>query len=148
MHLRWSLSALSLVRIACFAECPKSFFNREFAFNLVLIMICGDRLTRQIGRRRLLHFFRFEPTDRRPEPGAERFLKFLLCPGAVQRRDSLSGRQQWDMNAWNLFRARVLWDELHQEAFAAGFTVLVLGAKVHASGGILENKPWPPSLAR
>ena len=50
------------------------------------------RLARQIGKRRLLHIFRFEPADRRPEPGAERFLKLLLCPGAVQGRDSLSGR--------------------------------------------------------
>src|ERR1017187_651104 len=99
-----------------------------------------------MGRRRLIHFFRFEAADRRPEPGAERFLKLLLCPGAVQRLDSLSGRRQWDMNAWNLFRARALWDELHQEAFAAGFAVLVLGAKVHASGGTLENKR--PGFAR
>src|SRR6202166_968468 len=83
-----------------------------------------------------------------PEPSGERFLTLLLCPCAVQRRDSLSGRRQWDMNTWNLFRARVLWDELHQEAFAAGLAVLVLGAKVHASGGILENKPWPPGFAR
>src|ERR1700680_2424045 len=52
------------------------------------------------------------------------------------------------MSTRNLFRAHVPWDELHQEAFAAGFAVLVLGAKVHASGGILENKPWPPGLAR
>ena len=96
----------------------------------------------------VLRFFPFEPADRRPEPSAERFLTLLLCPSAVQRRDSLSGRRQRDMNTWNLFRARILWNELHQEAFAAGFTVLVLGAKVHASGGILENKPWPPSLAR
>jgi hypothetical protein len=50
------------------------------------------------------------------------------------------------MNARNLFLARVLWHELHQEAFAARFAIL--GAKVHASGGILENKPCPPGFAR
>jgi hypothetical protein len=35
---------------------------------------------------------------------------------------------------------------LHQKAFAAGFAVL--GVKVHASGGILENKPCLPGFAR
>ena len=43
---------------------------------------------------------------------------------------------------------RALWDELHQEAFAAWFAVFMLGAKVHASRGIFENKPWPPGFAR
>jgi hypothetical protein len=41
--------------------------------------------------------------------------------------------------------ARVLWDELHRKAFAAAFAVL--GIKVHASGGILENKPFLPGFA-
>src|ERR1017187_8115052 len=149
----------------------------------------------QIGRRRVLHFLAFESVDRGPEPGAQRLLALLLCPGAVRGRDSLSGRGQWDMNTWNLFRLRLPWDELHKEAFAAGFAlllcpgavrgrdslsgrgqwdmntwnlfrlrlpwdelhkeafaagfaVLVLGAKVHASGRVLENKPWPPGFAR
>jgi hypothetical protein len=31
----------------------------------------------------LASLFRFEPADRRPEPGAQRFLKLLLCPEAV-----------------------------------------------------------------
>ena len=125
-------------------------FSKEIRLYRTLALSCltEDRLARQIGRCCLLRFFPFEPPDRGPEPSAERFLTLLLCPGTVQRRDGLSGRRQWDVNTWNLFRAQVLWDELHQEAFAAGFAVLVPGAKVHASGGILENKPWAPGLAR
>jgi hypothetical protein len=105
------------------------------------------RLARQIGRRRVLHFLPFEPADRGPEPSAERFLTLLLCPGVVRGRDSFSGRPQWDMNARNLFRVCLPWDELHQEAFATGFAVLVLGAKVQASRGILEKEPWLPGFA-
>jgi hypothetical protein len=90
--------------------------------------------------------FRLEPTDRCSEPGAECFLNLLLRPGAVQNFEGLSTRRQRDMNARSLFLACVLWDELHQKAFSAGFAVR--GVKVHASRGILENKPCPPRFAR
>ena len=105
-----------------------------------------DRLAGRIGWRRLFRFFRFEPLDCSPEQGAERFLKLLVSPSTVQRIESLSVRRQWNMRAWNLFLARTLRDELHQEAFLTRFAIL--GVKVHAGGRILENKSWPPSLAR
>jgi len=105
-----------------------------------------DRLARRIGRRGLFRFFRFEPLDRRPEPGAQRFFKLLVGSGAIQRIESLSVRRQWNMRAWNLFLARTLRDELHQQAFLTRFAIL--GIKVHAGGRILKNKSWPPSFAR
>ena len=36
---------------------------------------------------------RFEPLDRSPQPGAERFLNLLLRPGSVQEVEGLSARQ-------------------------------------------------------
>jgi len=104
-----------------------------------------DRLARRIGRRRLFRFFRFESVDCSAEPSAQRFFKLLVSPGTVQRIESLSVRRQWDMRARNLFLARALRDELHQQAFLTRFAIL--GVKVHAGGRILENKSGPPSLA-
>ena len=66
---------------------------------------------RQIGRRRLLHFFHFKTMDRRPKPGTERCLNLLLRPGTIQRLESLSAQRQRDMSAWNLFFARGFWDK-------------------------------------
>src|SRR5208282_1266132 len=105
-----------------------------------------DRLARRIGWRRLFRFFRFEPVDRRPEPSTQRFFELLVSSSAIQRIESLSVRRQWDMCAWNLFLARALRDELHQEALFTRFAIL--GVKVHAGGRILENKSWPPSFPR
>jgi len=104
-----------------------------------------NRLARRIGGRLALSLC-FQPADRRAKPVSECRLKFLMGSSAVQRIESLSIRRQGDMRAWNLLLARALWDELHQQAFLARFAIL--GVKVHASGGILENKSRPPGFTR
>src|SRR5271156_1565155 len=79
-------------------------------------------------RVRLFRLLRFEPIDGCTEPGTESFLDLPLSPRSVQRVEGFSARRQRDMNASGLLLTRVLWHELHQEAFAARFTIL--GVKV------------------
>ena len=99
-----------------------------------------------IGRGDLICFRPFESMDRRPQPGAKRLFDLLLCPGTIQRLERFPVRRQGNMRARNLFLARALGDELHQQALLARFAILRI--KVHASGGILENKSRSPGLAR
>ena len=104
------------------------------------------RLVRRVDGGFLFRFLLFQPADRCAQPVSERCLELLMGSGAVQRIESLSIWRQGDMCTRNLLLARTLWDELHEEAFLARFTIL--GVEVHASGGILENETWPPGFPR
>jgi hypothetical protein len=79
-----------------------------------------------IDGRPLLPFFRFEPMDGRPEPGGQRVLNFQLRSSAVQGLKRFPARRQRNTNARSLCLARAVGNELHQQTFAAGFSVLVL----------------------